>query len=408
MSTSLLYHAFGLPTGYEHQRTYFEGGSIKFVIGERREHLRCSNCNSRNVIQRGSQLRQFRTLPIGERAVWIQFAVPRLECKACRSIRQAKVRFADGSKRYTKRFRKLVLTLSRHMTIKSVADYLQVGWDLVKNIQKKHLHRRYSHPNIRKLKRVAIDEIYMGKKTGYLTVVLDLQRGIAVYVGEGKSGDALIAFWKRLKRSKVELEVVATDMGSAFIKSARDNQPQAVNIVDHFHVIKLYNEKLTKLRRDVQQDAECAYQREVVKGTRWLLLMSNKKLREKDEDAQDRLRTALAVNEPLAKAYYLKEELGMVWKQQNKKLAEAALTEWIRKADASGVALLKSFARTLARLRVAILAYYDFDGLSSGPMEGANNKIKTIHKTAYGFRDLEFFKLKILSMHETRKDAFAG
>ena len=96
MSTSLLYHAFGLPTGYEHQPTFFEGGVIRFVVEEKRERPRCSICSSRDVIQRGSQLRQFRTLPIGKREVWIQFAVPRLECKACQCIRQAKVCFADG------------------------------------------------------------------------------------------------------------------------------------------------------------------------------------------------------------------------------------------------------------------------------------------------------------------------
>jgi len=82
--------------------------------------------------------------------------------------------------------------------------------------------------------------------------------GVAVYVGKGKSGDSLETFWARLKRAKVKLEVVATDMGSPFIKSARDNQPDAVNVVDHFHVIKLYNEKLTQLRRDMQRDAETA------------------------------------------------------------------------------------------------------------------------------------------------------
>ena len=301
-----------------------------------------------------------------------------------------------------------MLSLSKHMTIKSVATFLRIGWDVVKEIQKEYLTRHYSRPNIRKLKRIAIDEVFMGKKTGYLTVVLDLQKGEAVYVGEGKSGEALTAFWKRLKRANVELEVVATDMGSAFIKSARDNQPQAVNVVDHFHVIKLYNEKLTKLRRDLQEEAESADQKQVVKGIRWLLLMSNKKFKEKAEDAQKRLHKALKLNEPLSIAYYLKEDLSLIWKQPDKKSAEAALTEWIEKAHASGVNLLKSFARTLKRLRDAILAYYDFDGISSGPIEGANNKIKTIHKTAYGFRDIEFLKLKILSMHSSRKDAFSG
>ena len=408
MSTSLLYHAFGLPTGYIYKSTHYEKSKIRFVVEQGKKHYCCSQCESQNVIRRGNQLRQFKTLPIGEREVYIEFAVPRLECKSCGSIRQAKVRFADGSKRYTKRFRKLVLSLSRHMTIKSVAAILRVGWDLVKDIQKQYLKRHYSRPSLRKLKRVAIDEVYMGSKMGYLTIVLDLHKGEVVYVAKGKSGESLEAFWKRLKRAGIKLEVVATDMGSAFIKSARDNQPQSVNVVDHFHVIKLYNEKLTKLRRNLQNNAETEEQKQVVKGIRWLLLMSDKKLMEKEEDARERLNNALKLNEPLSIAYYLKDDLHQIWKQPDKEAADAALTEWINKATASGVRLLKSFARTLTRLRDAILAYYDFDGLSSGPIEGTNNKIKTMHKTAYGFRDYEFFKLKILSMHISRKDAFPG
>ena len=248
----------------------------------------------------------------------------------------------------------------------------------------------------------------MGKKTGYLTIVLDLRTGIVVYVGQGKSGKSLEPFWARLKRAKVKLEVIATDMGSPFIKSARDNQPDAVNVVDHFHVIKLFNEKLTQLRRDLQRDAETAQGKQVLKGIRWLLMLKSDNLANKKESARQRLDKALELNKPLATAYYMKEELRVVWHQDNKEKASNLLTEWIKKADSSGIGMLKSFARTLARLRHSILAYYDFNGLSSAKIEGSNNKIKTIHKVAYGYRDLEFLKLKILSMHENRADAFAG
>jgi len=407
MSTSLLYHGFGLPTGYEYQSSRYEGGGIIFVVREKRFSLRCSDCKSRSIHLRGSQLRRFKALPIGNKPCWFEFAVPRVECLDFKLVRQVKIRFADGSAQHTKRFRKLVLVLSRHMTIKAVANYLGVSWDFVKDIQKDYLYRRYKTPKLNKLKRIAIDEVYMGKKAGYLTIVLDLRTGIVVYIGEGKSGDSLAPFWARLKRLKVKLDVVATDMGSAFIKSARDNQPDAVNVVDHFHVIKLFNEKMTILRREMQRDAETAIGKQVLKGIRWLLMYNADNLANKSESARQRLDKALELNKPLATAYYMKEELRVIWHQNNKKTASNLLTEWINKAEVSGIRVLKSFARTLARLRVAILAYYDFDGLSSAKIEGSNNKIKTIHKVAYGYRDLEFLKLKILSMHENRKDAFS-
>jgi len=408
MSTSLLYHGFGLPTGYEYQSTRYENGSIIFVISEKRFALRCSHCGSRSINLRGSHIRKFKAIPIGSKPCYFEFAVPRVECLQCKFVRQVKIRFADGSHQHTKRFKKLVLILSRHMTIKAVANYLRVSWDFVKDIQKGYLQRRYKNPKISKLKRIAIDEVYMGKKAGFLTIVLDLRTGIVVYVGKGKSGESLAPFWERLRRAKVKLEVVATDMGSPFIKSARDNQPDAMNVVDHFHVIKLYNEKLTKLRRDVQRNAESALDKKVFKGIRWLLMLKPENLAKTKESARQRLDNALELNKPLATAYYMKEELRLIWQQEDKESASTLLSEWVNKAESSGIRILKSFGKTLARLRVAILAYYDFDGLSSAKIEGSNNKIKTIHKVAYGYRDLEFLKLKILSMHENRKDAFSG
>ena len=164
MSTSLLYHGFGLPTGYEYKSSRFENGSITFVISEKRHALRCSHCNSRLLNMRGSHIRRFRALPIGHRVCWFEFAVPRVECLSCKLVRQVKIRFANGSLRYTKRFKKLVLVLSRYMTIKAVAQHLQVSWDFIKDIQKDYLQRRYKAPNIRKLKRIAIDVVTWVKK----------------------------------------------------------------------------------------------------------------------------------------------------------------------------------------------------------------------------------------------------
>ncbi|MBK6957345.1 MAG: ISL3 family transposase [Nitrosomonas sp.] len=82
------------------------------------------------------------------------------------------------------------------MTIQAVARHLGVSWDLVKGIQKDNLNKRYRLPKLAKIKRIALDEIYQGKKLGYLTIVLDLQRGAVIFVGNGKGADALIPFWE--------------------------------------------------------------------------------------------------------------------------------------------------------------------------------------------------------------------
>jgi transposase len=106
-------------------------------------------------------------------------------------------------------------------------------------------------------------------------------------------------------------------------------------------------------------------------------------------------------NKPLATAYYLKEELRQFWEQPGKRSATAFLNDWVRRAEASGVRMLQQMAKTLEAHRAGLLAYYTYP-ISTGPLEGTNNKIKTMKRQAYGFRDQEFFKLKILAIHETK------
>jgi len=400
MSISLLYHAIGI-VGYFYQSTRFFAGIIIVSIQEDRWRLRCPVCRSRDVHCRGKSIRRFRTVPIGQKAVFIDLAVQRVECTKCQAVRQVKVPFVDKHKRYTRAFERLALDLSMHMTIKAVSHHLGVSWDLVKGIQKGNLNKRYRLPKLAKVKRIAIDEIYQGKKLGYLTIVMDLQSGAVIFVGDGKGADALTLFWKRLKRSGAQIEAVATDMGPAYISAVRTNLPEATLVFDHFHIIKLFNEKLTKLRRDLQREAESGPDKLALKGTRWLLLKNPNNL-DDTRDERQRLDKALKLNEPLAAAYYMKEELRDIWLQPDKNSAQMALDEWVKKAAVSGVNMLIKFSKTIAAHRSGILAYFDFDGLSTGPLEGTNNKIKTLHKMAYGFRDIEFFKLKIMALHETK------
>ena len=133
---------------------------------------------------------------------------------------------------------------------------------------------------------------------------------------------------------------------------------------------------------------------------RWLLLKAAEDLDE-NKDEKGRRKEALALNQSLAVAYYLKEDLRQFWEQPGKAFATVFLDGWIKRAEASGIKMLQGMAKTLAAHRSGLLAYYDVM-ITSGPMEGTNNKIKTMKRQAYGFRDKEFLKLKILAIHETR------
>jgi transposase len=353
-----------------------------------------------DVICRGHATRQLRGVPIGRKPVWIEIDIPRVHCKDCTVTRQVEIPFADRRVSYTHAFKRYVLNLLRFATIKDVADHLGISWDVVKGIQKRHLQEHYSKPKLKHLKHLAIDEIALAKGYRFLTIVMDLASGAVVHVGSGKGENALIPFWKRLRASRARIEAVATDLSPAYISAVVKNLPEATLVFDRFHLIKLYNEKLSQLRRDLHCQLTDTMQKNSLKGVRWLLLKRPANL-DAGRNEPERLAEALRLNEPLAAAYYLKEELNQIWEQEDKEAARALLMDWITYAESTGIRVLHQFARVLQLYASGILAYYDYP-ISTGPLEGLNNKIKTMKRQSYGFRDPEFFKLKIYAIHECK------
>lgn len=142
MSTSLLYHAFGLRAD-KYETTKYEGGVVEFCVSQSRDRLRCLGCGSADVFSKRHVSRVFRTVPIGSETARIRFNVPRVQCRQCHRERQVKIGFAAPKKSYTHAFARYVLELSRHMTLAAAAVHLGVGWDLIKGIQKDYLQRHF-------------------------------------------------------------------------------------------------------------------------------------------------------------------------------------------------------------------------------------------------------------------------
>jgi transposase len=399
MSTSLLYHAFGI-RGFDYCGTQFFEGRVCFTVEKPRDHLRCPECGSAAVHAQGHVDRFLRTVPIGLKPTYVLVRVARVICFRCEHTRQIKVSFADPRRTYTHAFERYALELSQFMTILDVARHLNVSWDIIKDIQKRNLQRRFGKPKLKNLKEIAIDEVAVGKGHRYFTLVLDLATGAIVYIGDGKGVQALTMFWRRLRNARAKVRAVATDLGKAYIRAVRDHLPRAIHVFDHFHVIKLFNDKLSAFRRELFRELSNEDEHRILKGTRWLLLKNPENL-DPSRNEQQRLQEALELNTPLTTAYYMKEDLRQVWQQPDKATARRVLNDWVRRARASGIPMLEQFARTLRQHRKGILAYYDYR-ISTGPLEGTNTKIQAMKRQAYGFRDHEFFKLKILGLHRTK------
>src|SRR5262249_50840793 len=227
---------------------------------------------------------------------------------------------------------------------------------------------------------MASAEVAVAKGHRYLTIGLELESGAVVLVGDGKGAAALKPFWKRLRPSGAKIEAVAMDMSAGYRGAVATNLPKAVIVLDRFHVVKLFNDKLSELRRALHREATDVLHKQVLKGTRWLLLKDPENLDE-TKDEKRRLEEGLALNKPLATAYYMKDDLRRFWEQPGKRFATALLDGWIRRAGASGIKMSQQMAATLAAYRSGLLAYYDVR-ITSGPLEGTNNKIKTMKRQA--------------------------
>jgi len=284
------------------------------------------------------------------------------------------------------------------MPLIDVAALTHLGWGTVKEIVKEDLGARYKDIPLKEVKRIAIDEIHIGAKAKFYTLVINLESGHIIHVAKGRGAEALRKFWRRVRKSKARIEAAACDMAAAYWSAILENLPKAALVFDHFHIVKLANEKIDALRRALWREADIL-KRNAIKGSRYLLLMGAENL---PEAKREKLAEALRFNEPLSCAYYLKEELRLLWSQPSLQAMSAFLQNWCTKAFESGIVQMRSLAKTLSAHALGILNYFHFP-ISSGKLEGINNKIACLKRAAYGYRDDAFFILKLYSLHESKR-----
>lgn len=405
MSTTLLYHAFGIRT-FRYVRMVIESGCLFIHVVKKTVRKRCLVCRSKNTVYVGENVRSIRLLPIGFRPVRAIMHLKVIRCKDCGAERQEPIEDAPERRSYSKRFAAHVIELVKIATLLDAAQKLGVGWDLVKDIVKQDLRRQVKRRKYRDIRLIAIDEIAAKKRHHYLTIVTDLTSGLVVFAAEGKDADCLNPFFHKLRRSRATLVAAAMDMSGAYEKAIHDynaSLPQGVPpckiVTDHFHAVKQMNEALDDIRKDEAQKLE-EQGRKLLKGSRFLLFFGSKKFSE-DPRRLVRLKTLLDGNVRLMQAWLLKESFGLIWKQDSKDEAIKFVDDWCQQASQLGDPHINKVINMVQRHRFGIINYYDFP-ISSAPLEGINNKIKVLKRRAYGYRDMEFFILRILTIHETK------
>jgi len=398
MSTSQLYHNQDLK-GVKYLRTSYAGGKTTYHGEISEGYIKCSKCHSHKVVRSGKATRVFKLLPTGARHNLLSLNIPRVVCRKCGTTRQVTIPFAEGRRSYTKVLARYVFTLSQLIPLRHVADLCGLSWDTVKQIHKEQLKRKFKRIKLKNVRCIAIDEICIGRPRKFLTIVLDLETGQVLHIGRGKGADALKGFWKRLNRSKAQIQAVSTDMASGYMSAVKKHLPEAILIIDRFHLVKYMNDKLTALRRQLAREADES-EKELLKGTRWLLVTGRKRLEDKDNPREADLLAldkALEANKPLYIAYYLKEELAALWSKGSKAKAKEHLNSWLTKAEESGVTMLVKVAEWLTGVKSNILNWFDYK-ISSGKLEAFNGKIRRLLKNTCGLRDQEYLFLRIQNL----------
>jgi len=192
------------------------------------------------------------------------------------------------------------------------------------------------------------------------------------------------------------------DMWPAYLLAAAEELPKIPVVHDRYHIVALANEAIDETRREICGALSKEDQKQL-KGARFLLLKGGERL---DEQGLCYLSRLESLNQSLYRGYLLKEDLRRLWTMPSKRKGKRFLNSWIRRAKASELKQFVKLAKTLDRHRRGVLAYFNHR-ITTGPLEGLNNKIKVLKRQAYGFRDNEYFKLRLAFIHEDTP-AFAG
>ena len=354
----------------------------------------CSGCGQEVEAIHEVEERWVRDLPILDADTWLCVQQRRLACPCC-GPRVERIAWLDRYARHTRRLAESVARMCQGTTIKRTAAFYGLSRRTVKRIDKQYLQETLGPPDLSHVEVIAMDEFAIHKGHRYATIVVEPQRKEVLWVGRGRGREDVRPFFELLgEKGRKRLRAVAMDMHGAYEEEVRSQCPRAEIVYDLFHVVAKYGrEVIDRVRVDeanrLRGDRK---ERKVVKGSRWLLLRNRENLR-KEED-RIRLTELLAANKALATVYVLKDDLKHLWHYWHAGYARRFWQQWYRRAISSRIEPLKKFARKLKQYLPGILAHCRWQ-LHTSLLEGINNKVKVIKRMAYGYRDDDYFFLKI-------------
>ena len=342
------------------------------------------------------KVRRVRDLSCGDARVYLEFAVRRVACRSCGSVKQEKLPWLADNPFYTKRFAFYVGQRCRGGTIRDVARELKLDWKTVKELEKHYMREQLRRAPKPAPRVIGIDEIAIRKGHIYRIVVSDLERGRPIWFGgTDRSEASMDQFFAELGGKKsARIELALMDMWKAFRNSTTRHAPQASILFDKFHVMSHLGDALDTVRKSEYRRLQ-GKERQYIKGQKYTLLSHRANL---TLDGRRALKKLLAANKRLNTAYVLKESFGQLWDYRSEGWARRFFENWKAALKWQRLKPYEKFAAMIERHWEGIAAYCRVENkVSLGFVEGLNNKIRVIQRRAYGLRDEEYLRLKVLT-----------
>jgi len=382
-ATTLLHELLGLKqtrvTGF-----HFTTTELVVDVKPATRTPRCGGCG-RGCHGRGYDQRErhWRHIDIVGLRVLLRYSIRRVDCARC-GVTTEFVPWAEPTSPFTRMFEEVVAYFAQRADQTTVSKTMGVAWGTVGHIIQRVVARLGPTDALDGLTHIGVDELSVRKHHEYITVVTNHATGHIVWAAPGKNAATLKLFFDALGTKRTaKLQVVTIDMSAAYIKAVQDAAPRARLVFDRFHVQRLAHDALDEVRRAQVRELKGMPEAQELKRTRFALQKNPWNLTHLETEKVAVVRKR---NQPLYRAYLLKETLAAILDGRQVNVARRKLGEWIDWAQRSRLKPFLKVARTVSTYIEGIVGYVA-TRLTNGPIEGNNRKLRTITHRSYGFAD---------------------
>ncbi len=355
----------------------------------------CPKCGKRRPTYDTQPMRFFEYVPVWGIPVYFRYAPRRTDCRRDGALVES-MPWAEGKEHMTKTYMIFLSRWAKRLSWKETAEIFMTSWDSVFRAVRYVVEHGLKHRDLDNIEQVGVDElqIFYGQK--YLTLVYQIDKGLRrlLWSGPERKAKTLLRFFREFGAERCQrLKYVCSDMWAPYLKVIRKKAPQALNILDRFHIMKKFNEAIDEVRREEVRHLRETGQESILINGRWVLLKRAENLTDKQVV---RLKELLKTNLSSIKAYLMREDFQRFWTYRMPAWAEKFLEDWAHRTMHSNVEPMKKVAKMLRSHKELILNWFKADGeLSSGVVEGLNNKAKLTIRKAYGFRSIEHLQIAL-------------